>query len=132
MKLSDAPDDKLIAGYVKIRDSRAQRKAAFDADDADDKGKQEKIEIEFLRRFSERGTDSSTSRGVGTAYRLTKTSCTMADWDIFFPFVQANDMWEMIERRPSKDAVKAYREIHNDLPPGLNWREELAVGFRRG
>lgn len=134
MKLNEAPDDLLIANYVKLRDARAQRKKAFEAEDAVDKGRQEKIEIEILRRLNERGTDSTSSRTHGTAYRLVRTSCNVADWDAYFnQFVVPNQAWDFIERRANKTMVEAYRDEHNgELPPGLNWSEVAAIGFRRG
>lgn len=132
MKLTEAPDDVLIASFVKIRDARAQRKKAFESADADDKIKQEKIEIEFLRRFNERGTDSTTSREFGTAYRSTRSSCSVADWEAFFNgYVLPNNAWDFLERRANKTMVEAFRTEYNDLPPGLNWSETATVGVRR-
>lgn len=134
MKLQDAPDDKLIGGYVKIRDARAQRKAAFDAEDADDKEKQERIENEFLRRFDDRGTDSTKANGVGTAYKIVRTSATVADKDVYFSWILQDPTERMafIEARANKTAVLQFRTEHDDIPPGINWREDLTVGFRRG
>jgi hypothetical protein len=133
MKLQDAPDDKLISGYVKIRDARAQRKAAFDADDAADKEKQERIEAEFLRRFSERGTDSTKANGIGTAYKVVRSSATVGDKDVYFNWILEDPEIRMafIEARANKTAVLQYRTEHEDIPPGINWREDLTVGFRR-
>lgn len=131
-KLSEATDDVLIAAYVEIRDRRAQRKAAHDAADADDKSRQEKIEAEVLRRLNERGTDSTSSREHGTAYRNIKTSCTTADRQAFMEqFVIPHQAWEFLDVRPNKTAVEAYKDEHGVLPPGINWSEMAAVGFRR-
>lgn len=133
MKLQDAPDDKLIGAYVKIRDARAQRKAAYETDDAADKEKQEKIEAEFLRRFHERGTDSTKANGVGTAYKIVRTSATVGDPDVYRGWILQNPEDRMIfmEMRANKTAVLQYRTEHDDIPPGINWREDLTVGFRR-
>ena len=30
-----------------------------------------------------------------------------------------------------KQAVEQYKEEHGDLPPGINWREEVVVNVRR-
>jgi hypothetical protein len=37
----------------------------------------------------------------------------------------------MLERRASKSAVEQYRDTNDELPPGLNWREEITVNIRR-
>lgn len=131
MKMQDAPDDKLIASYIKIRDTRAQRKAAFDAEDAGDKQKQEKLEGEMIERLNSRGAQS-ISTNFGTAYKATRTSATVADWDaFFFNYVVPNNAWELLEHRASKSGVEQYREENDDVPPGINWREEIVVNFRR-
>lgn len=131
MKIPDAPDDILVSHYVAIRDDVAKEEATFKAQIADKKKKLEKIENEFLRRFSDRGAESVRTK-FGTAYRLTRTSATVADWEsFFFQFVVPNQAWDLLEHRAKKDAVVQYKGEHGDLPPGLNWREELTVGFRR-
>jgi len=131
MKLNDAPDELLIKKYVELRAARAQRKKAFEMEDSAEKGKQEKIEIEFLRRFNERGTDSTSSREYGTAYRRTTTSCTVSDWEAYLQsFVIPNASWDFLEKRANKTMVDAYRKEHDDIPPGLNWVETATVGFR--
>lgn len=131
MKISEAPDDRLIAGYVRLRDLRAQRKKRYENEDENDRKHMYAIEVELLRRLNERGTDSTSARGVGTAYRYIKPSCTVADWDSFFKFVRENNAWEFLTHAASKEAVAAFREETDDLPPGLNWSETVAIGFRR-
>lgn len=129
--IKELGDNSLLKLYIKLRDQRAQRKAAYEEDDADDRGKQDKIEIEFLRRFNERGIDNVAARGIGTAYRSTRASATVADWDALLEHVQDNEAWEMIERRVNKTAVQQYRDEHDDLPPGVNWSETQVINFRR-
>jgi len=130
-KIADLSDASLVQLFIGLRDRRAKRKADYDLDDAGDKDRQNKIETDFLRRFNEQGTDSVSSREFGTAYRSTRSSATVADWDIFFGHVQDNDAWELIERRPSKKAVQEFREANDDMVPGLNWSETQVVNFRR-
>ena len=133
LSLAEASDEVLIAKFVQLRDARAANKKAFELADAGDKMKQEKIEAELLRRLNERGTDSTSSRTAGTAYRLVRTSCTVADWETFFTqFVQANEAWDFLERRANKTMVEAFRQEHGDLPPGLNWSETATIGVKRG
>lgn len=129
--IKELGDNSLLKLYIKLRDQRAQRKAAYEEDDADDRGKQDKIEIEFLRRFNERGIDNVAARGIGTAYRSTRASATVADWDALLDHVQDNEAWEMLERRVNKTAVQQYRDEHDDLPPGVNWSETQVINFRR-
>jgi hypothetical protein len=37
----------------------------------------------------------------------------------------------MLERRVSKAAVEQYKDEHGNLPPGINWREEITINVRR-
>ena len=130
-KVSELDDASLLKYFTRLRDRRAQRKAAYDADDANDKGKQNKIEVEFLRRFNERGVDSVKSREHGTAYRSTRSSATVADWDAILAYILDNEAYELLEHRVNKTAVQEHRDVNNDLPPGVNWSEAQVVNFRR-
>ena len=47
LKASDLDDKSLLQMFIKLRDRRAQRKAAFDADDASDKEKQAGIAVSY-------------------------------------------------------------------------------------
>jgi len=116
--------------YIQLRDRRAQRKAEFDNADADDKTKQEKIEGLLLKNFQETGAESVRTK-YGTAYKMVKTSASIADWDTFFEYCRENEAWQLMGRHCSKDGVKEFRNANNDLPPGINWREELSIGVRR-
>ena len=130
-KIGDVEDVGLLKLFIALRDRRAQRKAAFDVDDADDKAKQEKIEVEFLRRFQDRGIDNVSARDIGTAYRTTRVSASVADWDAVLDHIRENDAWEMLERRVNKTAVEQFKAVNDDLPPGVNWSETQVVNFRR-
>jgi len=130
-KVEDVDDVNLLQLFIALRDRRAERKAAYNEEDAGDRSKQEKIETEFLRRFGDRGIDNVSARGVGTAYRSTRVSATVADWDSLLGHIQDQDAWELLERRVNKTAVEQFKDQHEDLPPGVNWSESQVVNFRR-
>jgi len=130
-KASELDDVSLLKMFIALRDRRARRKADYNVDDAGDKDKQSNIEIEFLKRFNERGIDNVSSNGVGTAYRSTRASATVGDWDALLEHIKQDDAWEMLERRVNKTAVLQYKEENADLPPGVNWSETQVINFRR-
>jgi hypothetical protein len=130
-KVSELDDAGLLKIFIGLRDRRATRKAEYDADDSSDKDKQNKIEVEFLRRFNDRGIDNVSSREFGTAYRSTRSSATVADFEVFLTHVRTKEAWELLERRVNKKAVQEFRDEHDDLPPGVNWTEAQVVNFRR-
>tara|TARA_B100000780_G_scaffold49544_1_gene30739 strand:- start:5610 stop:6011 length:402 start_codon:yes stop_codon:yes gene_type:complete len=125
-------DDKtLLQFFIELRDRRTRRKADYALDDAGDKQKQDGIEIEFLRRFDDRGIDNVSSREFGTAYRSTRSSATVADRDMFTNYIKEHDAWELADIRVSKSGAVQFREEHDDLIPGTNWSETQVVNFRR-
>lgn len=130
-KISDLDDVTLLRVFIGLRDRRAARKADYAADDLGDRTKQDKIEVEFLRRFNDRGIDNVSARNVGTAYKSTRSSATVADWDNFLGHIQEHDAWELLERRVNKTAVEQFKSVNDDLPPGVNWSETQVINFRR-
>lgn len=122
--------NKLVEGYIKLRDAKATRKAAYEADVAKIETMMAKVEGKLLAYFQESGIESVRT-DAGTAYKSARTSATVADRDAFFEFVREHDAYGMLEARCSKNAVAEWKEANGDLPPGLNWSEEVVVGFRR-
>ena len=131
MKVSDVDDASLLKLFIGLRDRRAKRKADYEADDAGDKDKQYAIEIEFLRRFDERGIDNVSSREYGTAYRSTRSSVTVEDPDTFMNHVTSIKAWELLDVRANKKSCQDYQEHHGELVPGTKYSETQVVNFRR-
>lgn len=122
--------DELVEKYIALRDEKAAAKAQYEQSVAQIDALIDKIEAVLLKTFNESGMDS-VKTSHGTAYRSTRTSATVADWDAFFGHIQSNEAWELLERRCSKTAVESYKQAHEELPPGINWREEHVVNVRR-
>lgn len=126
MKLSEA-----VSLYIKLRDQKAQMKADFEASVAPLTEKMDKLEAKLLEVFNQTGVDSVKTE-FGTAYATVRTSASIADRDAFMDFVKANEEWALLEVRVSKTAVDQYRSANDDeLPPGVNVREERVVNIRR-
>jgi hypothetical protein len=123
--------DDLVKSYIQTREKKAQLKAAYDASVAQYDALQDKIEALLLVKFKELGVDS-VKTDKGTAYTSSRTSATIADWDMYKAFCMAQpEPLEYIERRPSKAAVEQFKSEHSDLPPGINYTETKTVNFRR-
>jgi hypothetical protein len=126
MKLSEA-----VSLYIKLRDQKSQMKADFDAQVAPLQEKMDKLEAKLLEVFNKTGMDSVKTE-FGTAYATVRTSASIADRDAFMDFVKANEEWALLEVRVSKTAVDQFRSANDDeLPPGVNVREERVVNIRR-
>mgnify|MGYP003435984278 CR=1 FL=1 len=120
----------LVEKYISLRDRKqaivneAKEKAAkFDA-------VLDKMEGMLLSTFNDLGMDS-VKTSAGTAYKSTRTSATVADWDSVLGFIQENEAFNMLERRVNKVAVAEYREVNDALPPGIDWRSEVVINVRR-
>jgi len=131
LKVPDLDDASLLKIFIGLRDRRAQRKAAYEADDATDREKQNGIEVEFLRRFNERGIDNVSSREHGTAYRSTRSSVTVDEPDTFMEHIKSNEAWELLDIRAKKKNCQEYAEVHGEIVPGTKYSETQVVNFRR-
>lgn len=126
MKLSEA-----VSLYIQMRDKKAQMKADFEASIAPLNEKMDKLEAKLLDVFNKTGMDSVKTE-FGTAYATTRTTASVADREAFMEYVKANEEWALLEVRTSKTAVEQYRAANdNELPPGVNLREERVVNIRR-
>lgn len=122
--------DRIIEKYIALRDKKAELKAAYDGQVKDLDAAMSRIENFLLAKMQELGVESLRTP-FGTPYIQRRTSASVADWEAVLDWVRSNEEWGMLERRVSKTAVEAWRDEHNDLPPGLNWREERVVNIRR-
>ena len=124
--------DQLVETYIKLRQKLSQLEAEYDEKKRAYKEAQEKIEALMLVKFGEMGVDSMKTP-AGTAYVSVRSSAGVADWDSFREFLERqDDPYMFVERRVSKTAVEQYKAANEgELPPGINWREERVVNFRR-
>lgn len=121
---------ELVEKYIALRDRRAERKAKYEQEDSADLTLQEKIEAVLLKHFNEAGVESVKTE-FGTAYKSSRTAATVADRDVFFAYVREHNAYELLEARCNKTAVAQHKAANDDLPPGINWREEVTVNVRR-
>ena len=122
--------DALIGKYIELRDAKAKLKAQYTERAAKLDVVMTQIEGFILEHFKDTGVESARTE-KGTAYKSIRTSTTVADWDATLSFIQSNGLWNMLEHRVNKTAIEEYRAEHNDLPPGLNHREEIIINVRR-
>lgn len=121
---------QVVEKYIALRNKKSEMKKAYDASVADIDAAMERVENYLLHHMQETGVDSLGS-SAGIAYKTTKTSAQVADWDAALGFIRENGVWEMLTKAVSKDFIKAYKEQNEDLPPGINWREEVSVNVRK-
>jgi len=125
------PVEKLTKVYIKIRDKRAELKAAFDAEDKALIEKQDKLKRALLDYCKTQGVDSvRTAEGI--FYRSTKTRYWTNDWESMNKFIMTNEVPEFYEKRLNQTTVKEFLEQNPDvLPPGLNVDSEYVITVRK-
>ena len=125
MKISE-----LVSKYIALRDQKAQLKAEYDGKVAHIEDTLDKIESKLLEVFQQTGMESVKTE-AGTAYTSTRSTASVADREAFMAYIREHDEWPLLEVRASKAAVEEFKSANDDLPPGINWREERVVNIRR-
>ena len=123
--------DKLTRVYIKMRDKRAEIKAAYDAEDNAIKEQMAIIEAHLLEVCKTTGANSLNTK-YGTLIRSVQTRYWTSDWEHLHKFIKENDMLDLVERRISQLNMKNYLEENPDkLPPGLNVDSKYNITVRR-
>lgn len=133
MKLDqDLPISQRIAQYVKLRDKISDLNEAHKEKMAPLNNALEQLHDIMLAQLNALGTDSSTTKGVGTVYKTVKKSATVADGAAFQRHVIGSEAWDLVDMRANAPAVEKFIEENGDTPPGVNFKQVARVGVRRG
>jgi len=125
------PIDTMVKVYTRIRDKRAEIKAAFDAEDKDLQAQLDKVKQGLLEYCKEHGVESVRTQH-GLFYRTVKTRYWTGDWESMHKFIMEHAVPEFFEKRLNQSAVKEFLEQNPDLlPPGLNVDAEYTVSVRK-
>lgn len=122
--------DVLIGRYIELRQAVAEAKAEFDEKKSKLNAEMEEIAETLRQAMANLGVESLKTP-KGTAYIKEVTSVTTEDKSAFLDFIIANEMWELLDIRPSKAGVQEFAMETGDLPPGIDIRRVQDVGFRR-
>lgn len=122
--------DVKIARYIVLRDLRDKCKAILAERVKPLNEEMKTIEIDCLRHLQEIGGDSIKTP-EGTAYKSTRASAKVDDFEAFAAFVNREQLFHFFEKRASKEAVMDYIESTGDTPPGVSINSELTVNIRR-
>jgi hypothetical protein len=122
--------DEVINRYIQLRDRKAELKKEYEDKVEGVDAAIERLENYLLAHFKNTGQTSAGTQ-MGTAYLAPQTSATVADWDTTLEWIKQHGAWHFLERKVNKTAVVEFRSANDDLPPGVNWREENVVRVRR-
>jgi hypothetical protein len=122
--------EQLVEKYIELRDAKAAAKKVYEGKVAKLEAVMDKIEAVLLQQFQEQGIESMRTK-AGTAYKQERTSVTVADRQILLDFAREKDEWGILDIRAAKTGIEEFKAVHNDLPPGINYRSELVINVRR-
>lgn len=125
------PVDRLVKIYVKIRDAKAAKNKAHDAEIKELDDQMRAVAAELKSRAQADGVEGYRT-DFGTVYMAVdiKTSCQ--DWGAFYDWIKQNDALDFLERRISSSKVSGYMEsTGGELPPGVNIFKTLEARVRR-
>lgn len=122
--------DQVVSKYIEIRDAIEEKDRLHKAATEKLREAMAKIEIAMLDKMQSMNV-ASLKTSAGTVYKTTKSSATLADREAYLDYVRRTERWDLLDIRANKPAVAEFKETENDLPPGVNWREQIAVQIRR-
>jgi len=122
--------NEAVRVYVQLRDQLGVERKAWETHEGEVKSYQEKISMFLRDKGDELGVDSFATQ-FGTAYRNTKTSYRIENWDEFKSWILKTGNLQCVEKRPAKLAVKEIYETDGVLPNGLNEFVEVEFNVRR-
>jgi hypothetical protein len=126
IRLTDLTYEQLAQARSKLTKQIQDAEAVTDAI----KAKREKVDREFLARFSQQGL-TNVKTNAGTVSIIKRESYSVADKDAFLGWVREHNALDFLETRVSKKMVEVYKDEHEDLPPGVNYSAANTIGLRK-
>ena len=122
---------QLVKVYIKIRDAKAERTKAMEAEIAALDTQMQVIETELLEMCKSTGQDGGKTP-FGSFRRSVKTRYWTSDWDSMYRFIKEHDMPELLERRVSQTTFKEFLQENPDkMPEGMNVESRYAITVTR-
>lgn len=91
--------------------------------------KMAKMEAWMLQELNKEGADH-VGTAEGTAYKTTRSSVTVDDWEQSLEEIRSKELWHLLERRLSKTGVEQYIEAEGREFPGAHVTTEVVVNVR--
>lgn len=123
--------ERLVAAHQKIKATQAAFHREIKSTDDEYERKLDIIENHLLGILNKQGQDSFTAAGC-TVYRHTNIIPNASDWPTIYAWIEANEAWDMLERRIKKTFVTQYMEVNKGkVPPGVSVMRKFEAKVRR-
>lgn len=120
---------KAVQQFVKLRSELDSMKKRHQELEREVRNKMELLE-QWITTQADTDGLKTVSTPAGTAYWSTLVNCSVAAPSEFTDFVFDNEAWDLMEKRASKKAVKAYVEENGEPPPGVNFSTYRSFNVR--
>lgn len=121
--------DDLILRYRQCRDQLATDRKGYKAREAKVKTFLSIISMTLRDKGDQLGVDNFKTDN-GTAYRNTKETFRVANWDDIVAYLKETHNFQIIQKRVSPNAVKEIRETDGQIPPGIEPYVEVEFAVR--
>ena len=127
----DAPIEKIVAAYIKMRDTKDALYKEYSAKANEIEEQMTVLKHKLIEISKETGVTSfSTPHGV--AYRTVKNRYWTNDWSSFYDFMRERGTMELLEKRIHQTNMKEFLDQNPEVhPPGLNIDSEYEITVRR-
>jgi hypothetical protein len=122
--------DSAIATFLQLRNKKSQLKAAYEKQEEELNAKMAKFEAWFIAKAQEQGV-TSFKTAEGTAFLTNVDFANVADWDAVINFIKEKGTYDMLERRVSKRAIRAYIDEFKEVPAGITFGSRIDVNVRK-
>jgi len=119
----------LVKSYVDLRNELDERRKEYQELEAKIKSELDGIALEVMSIANDLGVDNFKTP-FGTAYRNTKTSYKVLDWEEFMDWAIENDATHAVQKRVTKSAIDEIVDEKGEIPPGLDLFTEITFNFR--
>lgn len=122
--------EQVVGTYMKLRRKKEALENQVKEDLADIKAKMTKLEAWLMQKADEDGV-TSFKTAAGTAFVTTTDFANVADWDAVLNFIKNHEAFDMLEKRVSKTAVRAYMDETGEVPPGITYGSKVGINVRK-
>jgi hypothetical protein len=130
-EMSDLSVNKLTAVFIKIRDKRAEVKAAHKKIEEELESQMDVIKQVLLKHCKDENVESVRTT-AGLFYRTLKTRYWASDWAAMYKFIAEHEIPEFFEKRLNQSVVKTFVEENPDVvPDGLNVDSEYILTVKK-
>lgn len=122
--------DAMIESYVKLRDKKKSIEDRHKQELAPFRETMDQLEGWLLEAMNQAGLDSMKGQH-GTAFKSTRTSAVVREWQATLAYIREHDAWDLLEARVAKTtAFNIIKETEAPIP-GVETSTEVVVNVRR-